>query len=251
MAKNKKETAPAQEQPTTENITKTVTDKLTNRPVINLAALEPFVRKQVTQLSAQLSQAIGEFGMSGLKIGGILKEIEAILKPRGVFVPYLNSLPGFSTATAYRYINAYDIAQEKFPKAILDRVITCGLPMIGSKDAPYGKYTDVVKKLPMPENPTTEQADKWLSKVQEEYRKGSGKNKGKAKLPDATVLQKEAYTSVLKRYQKVPDNTKVYWMKQLLGYICFNLGWPELEVKSTKPPADWMEGKKVEESDAA
>lgn len=229
-------------------VSDTMTDPLSGKEVINMKHLEPDLRRMVASKSKELQDAITEFGMSGLKIGKVLKEIELLLKPRGIFTQYVNSLPGFSLSTAYRWINGYEIAAKRFPMQILNRVIASGMAMIGDNKNPYGKYTEVVKKLPMPSGEITEdQADQWLGKVSAAYRKGRGGHG--AKLPDAETLQKEAYQAIMKRYQKVPDNSKQYWIKTLVSYIAFNLGWPEIHAASKTPPKEWASTPKEKAED--
>jgi len=231
---------------------KTITDKLTQKEVINMKSLDTVTRNEVTRLTKELQGAVTDFGMSGLKIGKVLKDIHTLLDPRGQFTPYLNSLPGFSVATAYRYMSAYEGAIANMPKNILNTVIAAGLPMLGTGDKPYGKYSDVIKKHPMPKDPSDEEAQQYIAEVQAEYSKT--RKKGGAKVPNPDALKYEAFTSVLKKYSKVPDNAKQYWIKQLFSYVLGNLGMDGVwEITPKKPPASWVSAKgtdtKEEEED--
>jgi len=220
-------------------------DKLTGRDIINPEGLEPELRKKVVILTNQLQTAMTGLGTSAIEIGRTLKELEMLLKPRKIWVPYLNSIPGFSTASAYRYINAYETAQDKLPKVVLDRVLALGVPMIGTKDEPYGKYTKVITdgnlRPPSGKDVTALQADDWIKKVVNASKEAHGASR--ARTPDAGEYQRQAYVAVLRRVQKIPTDKRISWLHELFGFVLGNMGIDAtFNVEPMNPPREFTEG---------
>jgi hypothetical protein len=243
--KVKKDTASKAEKSTAIDVGKTITDPVSGKQVINFKIMETEVRKEVASLTGQLQKAMSDLGTSALRIGEILSKVELLLKPRGVWVAYLNSLPGFTQPSAYRFIRGYRNAKEKYTPAILSIVLTSGMDMIGDDNKPYGKYTDVVKKLPAPKPTGDEAKDKeaasqWLTKVEAHYRES--RKKGAVKIPDSVTLQKEAFLAVLKRYGKVPNEKQLQWVRDLFAYILGNLQFAQdFLVEPKDPPKSFVQ----------
>jgi hypothetical protein len=229
---------------------KTIMDKISHKQVINMSLLEPNVREKVLELTVGLQKAFTDVRVGFLKIGQLLSEAEMILKPRGLFVNYLNSFPGFKQAQAYRYINGYMIANKHYPPAVLDSILATGIDMIGTKDRPFGKYQEIVKQLPPPKDADAGKAQAWLNQVTAKYTESRKKAN---KVVDATTLQKEAFNAILKRYAQVPDRNQLQWIRKLFGYVFANLGMKQDEtIEPIDPPADWIhktgESEKTEEA---
>lgn len=221
------------------DVGKTITDPISGKQVINFKILDSAVKKEVVSLTGQLQKAMVEFGTSGLRIGEILSKVEMLLKPRGIWTAYLNALPGFNIASAYRFIRGYNNAELRYTKPILNLVLSSGMDMLGDDKKPYGKYTEVVKQLPPPKVSGDEAKDnataqEWLTRVEAKYKES--RKKGAAKLPDAEALQKEAFSAVLKRYEKVPKEKQLQWLRGLFGFILGNLQMVQDFVVEPKDP---------------
>jgi hypothetical protein len=219
---------------------------------LNVKAMEPELRARVRDLMAGISKAITEFGTSTLKIGQGLTEARDLLQERGAraFVAFINEIPGMAQTTAYRYIGAYEVAQNVFPRNILDRVLASGLAMIGTKDAPFGKYTEVIKrqKLLPPAAATPEQADEWIHNVRTAYDAKTKRGKH-AKMADPSAMQMEAFKAVDSRFRRLPDNKRtIGWLTNLFAYLLSANGIAApVSVDPKDPPEGWVKGTKKEE----
>lgn len=244
MAKKKAATATANST-TAIDVGKTMIDPITKRQIINFKLLEPAVQKEVAGLTQELQKAITNLGMNYLKVGEVLAKIEMILKPRGVFTAYLNSLPGFNQTSAYRYINAYNTAKTRYPEHVLEFVMASGIKMIGNEQKPFGVYQDVVKKLPPPQPTGHDEKDKeaaanWVKQVEAKYRES--RKRGGTRTVNADALKKEAFTAVLKRYAKVPDKKQLQWLRSLFSFILGNLQFAEsMEIDPQTPPNEFVQ----------
>lgn len=248
MAKTKKVEKPVEEKPKEKKaeLVKTTTgntmiDANSGRPVINPALLEPDVRDKVIAITDELRKAMSDVKTGVLRIGAALLEAELLLKPRKLWVPYLNSFPNFKQAQAYRYINGYKAAKTNLPPAVLEVALTTGMDIIGNKDRPFGKYTDAAKLLPPPKDADTGKATAWLNQLEKRYRDAKRlNNKGPV---DSDKLQQEAFKAVLSRGSKVPDKQQRSWYLELFGYIFDNLGWMSEEINRKAVPKSWSEKK--------
>src|SRR5712691_5274573 len=237
------------------DVGKTITDPVSGKQVINFKIMEPEVKKEVASLTGQLSKAMSDLGTSALRIGEILSKVELLLKPRGVWVAYLNSIPGFTQPSAYRFIRGFRNAENRYTKPILSLVLSSGMDMLGDDKKPYGKYTDVVKKLPPP--PVTgddakdkDAASQWLTKVEASYRES--RKKGAVKLADSVTLQKEAFNAVLKRYGKVPEGKQLQWIRDLFAYILGNMQFAQdFVVEPKEPPKTFVQTANAEQAATA
>lgn len=217
---------------------------------LNIKAFEPALQKQVIGLMEEMQSAITDIARSHLKIGGILSKARLLLETRGsrVFTAFVNEIPGLSTSTAYRYMEAFDVAKERFPETILNRILAANLPMIGSKDAPFGKYTEIIekKKLLPPPGASEAQADEWLRKVQQAYSEHYGKRQ--TRLPDPSKLQQEAFNAVNRRFNRLAKKN-VAWLTNLFAYVAGANGIKSpMTVDPKDPPSGWL-GKKEEEEE--
>lgn len=228
------------------DVGKTIMDPVTHKQVINQKFLEPAVLKEVQGHTKELQAAMTAFGTNALRIGEILTKLENLLKHRGLFVAYLNELPGFTQSSAYRFINAYNVAKEQYNPHVLEYVLSSGIKMIGNKDKPYGVYQDVVKKLPAPRQTGDESKDKvaaqkWVNQVEAKYREGR-KRGGGVKEVNANTLQREAWSAVIKRYYKVPDKKQLQWIRGLFSYILADIQFAEdMHVEPKAPPVEWTQ----------
>lgn len=243
MAKTKKEA-------TTEIVKadagKTVLDKNSGRQVINWNLVEPAVRDKMVEITNNLKQAFTDVRVGFLKIGKELSDAEMLLKHRGLWVAYLNSFPNFKQAQAYRYINGYVIATKQLPSAILEVVLSTGMDMVGTKDRPFGKYQDIVKKLPPPKDADSGKALAWLNVVEAKYRES---RKAGNRVVNSKSLQMGAFKSILRAYGQVPEKGQLQWIRGLFGYVLGSLGMKQMEeITPQVPPADFI---KKQEADKA
>lgn len=236
----------------------TYTEKGTNLLRLNMNSFDPETRKVVLGFLKDASEAYSSIARSHLKIGEIFYNARKTLENRGdrVFVAFLNEIPGMTTSTAYRYINAFEHAQSVFPPAILSKILAANIPMLGGPDQLYGKYTDTVNKSGLGKElkqkiedgkVTEEYAEEWIKKVQTKY--SEQRNKGKVKVPDPTVLQQEAFSSVRRRYKRLPKGKKtVAWFSTLFAYILSASGFASpVTVDPRTPPKDWPEQEQADE----
>jgi hypothetical protein len=131
--------------------------------------LDTDTRKKLEKLENKLETDYSQFGKLALRIARDLWEIHELLQPKRMFTIWLRGKP-MSVSTSYRLIGAYIRIQAGMPPVIVERAIASNVPLFGlGEDAPYGKYTDTVKLLPPPKNPTPEQADEYLEAVKAKH----------------------------------------------------------------------------------
>lgn len=261
MAKEEKGSKKSKKDQTAALMLPTYTEKGTNLLRLNMNAFDPETKKIVLGFLREASDAYSSIARSHLKIGEVFYNARKVLENRGdrVFVAFLNEIPGMTTSTAYRYINAYEHAQSVFPPAVLSKILAANLPMLGGPDQLYGKYTNVVEKSGLGKElkkaiedgkVTEEYAEEWIKKVQTKY--SEQRNRGKVKVPDPTVLQQEAFSSVRRRYMRLPKNKKtVAWFSTLFAYILSASGFASpVTVDPRTPPKDWPGQEQKEEASA-
>lgn len=224
--------------------TKFRTDPNSGKKVVNWDLVETAVREKMFSITNDLRQAFTDVKVGFLKIGALLSEAEMIMKPRGMWTQYLNSWPNFKQAQAYRYINGYLIAQKHYPPAVLDVILSTGMKLIGTKDRPYGVYTDVVKKLPPPKDADPGKALAWCNKVEAAYRDSRKKENRTA---NAETLMRDAFLAVTKKYHQVPEKKQLQWIRGLFGITLGYLGMKQNEeITPQDPPANFLKKSKAE-----
>jgi hypothetical protein len=233
----------------TELVKATMKDEVSGLEVINFKALDKETRGVVSKLTITLQSEMQKTFQSYLNIGRILSTIQGLLKPRGLFVPYVNTLPGFSQATAYRYIAAFENASQLLPETVLKKALVGGFDIIHpSKEKPFGKYQAAVDKIGMPpKDATDEQADAWLNEVRT-AQKETAKRGGKTSVTPED-RQKQCFSYVLSQYSRITPKTKQNpkWLAELFGYICNNLSLTGgMSVKPIAPPEKWTKEEKSE-----
>jgi len=171
-------------------------------------------------------------GYSRLAIGAHLVKAQAILEPHSLFGKFLR-LFRFTPRTAYRYIQRYQNASASLPETILRAAMARGIDLSGEREeAPLGKYTQVVKALPPPEDPTPLAANAWIDRVidaQKDARDEAVAPGPEMSLPvpqDPETLLKECYRFISTRYRKLPINSRQRsrWVHQLAGMLLNELG---------------------------
>lgn len=177
-----------------------------------------------------LADALVETHDGMLRVGERLTKLQAILEPHSLFTRHIGHFH-LSKRTAYRYISRYKNAAS-LPEPILKLAMARNLAIGGDNEMkPYGTFTDAVRKLPPPRNPTQEQAATWLTQVEQvakETRQSNADAVG-ATLPEPTDPQtamKEAFRFVSNRFNQLPANnrTRSNWIKSLVGMLLTQLG---------------------------
>lgn len=256
MAKKKEKTS------TTALVSKTYVEKGSELVRLNLNAFDPVQKREILTFLKEANEAISTIGRSILQIGAVLSRAKVKLEEqgKGVFLAFVNEIPGMALTTAYRYINAYDHARSTFPEQILNKVLAANLPMLGGPDQRYGKYTETIKKEGLDVElqktieagkVTDEYAENWIKRVQMAH--SSGVKRGKhAKLPDPTVLQQEAFSGIRRRYLKLPKGKKTSaWLHNLFAYVLSACGYATaMTIDPRKPPADWEPTEQQDEKKA-
>lgn len=107
------------------------------------------------------------FGRARMSMGERLMKIQDILKPKGIFVRFLDEL-GFDRKTAYNLMNGFENAKAHLPELVLLTAASRGLDMMGpDKERPLGRYSEAVKQLPPPKTQDPAKVNVWLDKVVE------------------------------------------------------------------------------------
>lgn len=188
--------------------------------------LDPQEQNKVKAEGEQLAVALLNHGRSRLAIGEHLRNIQAVLEPKNLFVKFLKNFH-FSVKTAYRYMNGFTNAQRELPASVLSAAMARGYNMIGeTEQKPLGIYTSAVRQLPPPANPTPEQANQWLDSVEQVRKKTRSTpeagfaTEAEAITQSPELLLKECYRFIENRFKKLPENARERsrWMKDLIAY---------------------------------
>lgn len=131
---------------------------------LDVDQLDAGLKAKVLALDAKVKATVKGIGHQQLALGKLLFELQQLLHPLKLFTLYLNTLPWFSIASAYRYIEAYKKAGEMSP-ALAEQAIASGVPLFGTtKDKPFGKLTEAVRAMPDPPR-DEEGASRWLAEL--------------------------------------------------------------------------------------
>lgn len=231
-------------------VSKVYTEEKTGLVRLNLNAFEPEDRNKIVSIMRQVSSDVSAIARSYLTIGKTLYEAQKFLEEKGdrVFTAFVNEIPGMNYNTAHRYILAWEHAQNIFPEKILSRILAANLPMIGGPDQRFGRYTEAIKKNKLDKQlaeaiekgeVSDEFADNWIKAVQAAQSKAHGARK--AKTPDPSSLQQEAFQAVRRRWKRLPEGKQTTaWLTNLFGYLLDAAGFASpATVQPRKAPKDW------------
>jgi hypothetical protein len=191
--------------------------------------LNPDEQSTTIEEGELLAQALLSYGKSRMAIGQHLTKLRSVLEPHNLFTRFLKNFH-FSKRTAYRYIAGYENAKARLPEAILNVAMARGVNIIGESEIkPLGIYTEAVKKLPPPAHPTTEQANTWLTQVEQVRKDTKTAASAGFVMPapiDTTMALKESFRFISSRYKRLPSNSKVRsaFVRALVGMILTELG---------------------------
>lgn len=114
--------------------------------------------KREKSLRKNVIEELKTYRGSRLELGKLLVELHDEIIGEKKFKEYLDVL-GIPRSSAYRWMDAYRQIS-KLPQAV---VVAAG----GRKmDLGLGKYQAAVEEVPLPENPTSVEASKWLDAVE-------------------------------------------------------------------------------------
>lgn len=206
------------------------------RVLLDVEALAPGLQSQVRKFYHELNTSLADFGRAGLKVGQILHDARAVLKPLGIWLAFLNRVPGLSMKTGDRFIKRYEMAKRKLSETILGIAITTGIDLAGEDESqPFGKYSKAVKKVGNPPRDTgdqdrdTERARVWLAKVLVKYQAEVKKRRAEAADVDPTIKASEALVKAIQGY--VEDRAgQVNFLKRVLKTTLKRLGYRDLIV---------------------
>lgn len=208
--------------------------------MLDIEALAPGLQSQVRKFYHELNTSLADFGRAGLKVGKVLHEARGVLKPLGIWIAFLNRVPGLSLKTGDRFIKRYEMAERMLSETILGIAITTGIDLAGEDEKqPYGKYTKAVKKVGSPPKDTgevekdTERARVWLSKVMVQY--GNEVKRRRAALADVDPTQKAA-EGLLKSVQGYVEDKEgqIQFLKRVLKKTLQRLGYRDLLITQSE-----------------
>lgn len=207
-------------------------------------------KKIVEKESQELARAMFHEGASKLEQGKHLSELQKTLEPYRVFVRHLRQFR-FSMKTAYRRIGEFNNAKKRFPEPVLQALLARGLDVVGdTSDRPYGKYTPVMKTLPLPKTTDKYQIDEWVTKVEAKYkeyrsdlRNGLPYGFAGGDHPSPDTLMKAAFRHVRIRLKRVPKGQQAKWLRTLMQHLAAELASPEtITVSPSEAPEDFRRG---------
>jgi len=211
------------------------------KAVLDVGALEPGLRKKVDSWYDELRVDMVAFGKAGLKIGRVLAEARATLKPLGVWGAFLNRIPGMSGRTGERFIKRYEMARKTLPESVLALAVTSGVDIAGSvAEKPFGRYTGAVRKVGAPPRDTgraeydTERARVWLGRVLVVQAREKAAAR---KRVDPTARASEQLVGAVERYAE-EKRPQITFLSQVLKRTLKSLGWGELLVMQSAPDRD-------------
>lgn len=204
-----------------------------------------------TQLTAEdktLALAMQYAGRSRLAAAASLTRIYDILGPLKVFERYIKRYH-LKRRSAYRAIKAYRNAL-KLPAPILQVAMAKNVNIMGEEDkAPFGVYTEAIRRLPPPKGADEAKASEYLDMLEVKRREIKPKKTISVQevlgSHDPGDLMRECYRFVNIRYLRLPHDTtksvKIAWLKTLSGML-LNLGGIEEEtvtINLVAPPTDY------------
>jgi len=219
--------------------------------LLNIDALPAQEKKQLNSLTQQLNSAMQAHASSMLTIGKVLCDIRNLLSDRGdAMKGYINMIPGFAQATAYRYMARYEEGTKKLTTPLLNRVLARGIEMIGVKEeTPFGRYTEAVKKVQdNPKLPSIKDckdektSEQFINAVVAEYQKAPVGGKQKVTRED---LEHQATKYVYSCWKRLEEkDRKVTFLSRVFGYILDMTSFDvPMSVNPLKPPSHWAEEK--------
>lgn len=206
-------------------------------------------KKQVLADSEALAHDLQTFGHSRIAVAARLSRIQDVLGPLKLFEKFLKQFH-FKRRSAYRAIKSFRNAQA-LPQPIINAAMARNVNIMGeTESAPFGTYTDAIKKLPPPPAPSEAQAVEYLDKL-EGVKRGLPKPERPADPvqevlgpTDPKDLMREVYRFADVRYRRLPvemtHRAKSAWVKTLCGMLLQRTGLSgEPAIAIIAPPPDF------------
>jgi hypothetical protein len=163
-----------------------------------------------------LSEEMEKCGLSKLAIGQQLVRLREILEPKRKFCDYLRrNFPTCSMATAYRWIEQYEMAKDKLPEGFMKVAMSQGYHVIDA---------DMVELLPPPKTQDRKKIVAYLQRLKE------ARKQERALRDETSVNQemamRECFNFVLSRYERLPTQSRErgQWLEVLFGMILSEVG---------------------------
>jgi hypothetical protein len=175
-----------------------------------------------------LARAMVNYGFSKLEIGKRLINLRTVLEPHGLFVRLLQTLH-FTPRTAYRYMYGYQNASKILPETVLEEAMARGYRMIGESPAtPVGVYTEAVKQLPPPKDPSPAAARKYLDSVEKLRRQYTTEGRHNS-VEDAEDVLEECFRFFDSRLRRIAADkkTRTEFLRVLVGMQMFAVEMPK------------------------
>lgn len=209
------------------------------------ATLDKTAYDKADELMTQLIEVRQSIGAGILKQGEILSQMRDTL--HGAFYKFVAyRIPSLSSASITRYISAWENAK-KLPEPILKAALAGNIDLVGpDKAEPFGKYSDVVKKLPMPRQVDEKKAEEYVKNVIDAYAESRTKGKpGRKKSITLNEAMRTSFTTAFRMYDRIrPSEKDVEFVTQLAGFLLYTLGIrKETTIKPAEMPATILEGK--------
>lgn len=196
------------------------------------AKVEAGDQKVVLTEAEALARQLYVNGQSRLAIGMHLEAIRTKLEPYGLFGRFLNYF-NIKRTIAYRRMAEYKNSKAILPAPVLEAAMARNINILGEKeDQPLGVYTNAVKALPFPTNPTREQATVYLDQL-EDVRKKMGREHAAVAADvtpaDAEEVTKEVFKFASNQIRKVEAAAQVTVLQNIVGMLL-----TKFEQKATK-----------------
>ena len=177
--------------------------------------LSAYEQRTVLIATQSLSSEMQQYGLSKLAIGKELVTLREILEPRKKFCDYLRkNFPTCSVATAYRWIENYEIAKEKLPEGFLRVAMAQGYHVIDA---------EMIERLPPPRTQDRAKIIAYLAKLKTARKVEVN---GTEPAADPEMLLREAFNMVRSRYFRLPEDgrTRLEWLRSLFGMLLSEMG---------------------------
>lgn len=221
-------------------------EKIPTEKLTHLSYWERLDPKQQQKLSLTVGELSSELVVqwkSVLRAGKLVNDLYELANPHGAFLRTLKFLWGdyFSSGTAYRYRNVYLATRDQLPEQVIDVAIASGVNLVtADPNNPFGKYADLVKKLPPPKTGGVKAAQEWVETFKAK----------KQELDDNPVIMPptQELKSVLRQhfldfrndYKKLTPKQKDKLVEDHIEHILWLHGVSRRSFAAAAPPEEWQ-----------
>jgi len=178
-------------------------------------------------------------GIKGfLAVGRHLKVIKAALVleagREGRWMRYCKNVLPFTYRTAERYIERFEKIEGVVPERVIEAAIARGVDLVG------GDFSEPLKQLPPPKDPTPKQAVEWIEKAQELVRNTPRSRHKARRRVDVVKVEVRAFRAVVTAYKSLPAGKGRHsWAVALVGKLLTELGLAGQKVEAEAVPAGY------------